>query len=534
MPSWGTDCPVSNLYVPRLVELEREYASKGVIFVGINSNAHESEAEIRKHAEEYGINFPVVKDVKNVVADVGFVERTCEVLVLDGMARVRYRGAIDDQYGQGSRKPEVTRPYLREAIDAVLAGKPVTTPATDVVGCLLDREKPEPAVAKSSRPRVRPAVEEVAGSSEVEDRRDLAKVGKVSYTRDVEAIIQNKCQACHRPGQVGPFSLLTFEDADRHSAMIREVVDDRRMPPWHADARFGHFANDRRLSGEERATLLAWIDQGKSRGDAPLLPPEDLSGRMVDRRAGPRFRDPGYLSGSTPRRCGVCPTSKCRRISRRISGSRRPRRCRPIVRWSITSSSTSTTTPTPRTLRDRHLCGYAPGDMPSVYSPGTAKRIPAGADLIFEIHYTPNGKIRRDRSKLGLVLAKTPVTREAYTVAIANDNFLIPAHTDDVPGGREPDAEQGDPAPLVHAPHAPAWQAIQVHDHQAGRRSEGRAVRPRLRFRLAELLHPLRADDPAERDSDQLPGALRQFRRQPQQSRPHQARQLGETRRSTR
>src|SRR5262249_11232489 len=81
------------------------------------------------------------------------------------------------------------------------------------------------------------------------------------------------CQECHRPGQLGPMPLLTYDDAVAWSAMIREVVSDGRMPPWHADPRYGKFVNDRSLSKEDRAALLAWLDGGLARGDARDLPP---------------------------------------------------------------------------------------------------------------------------------------------------------------------------------------------------------------------------------------------------------------------
>ena len=87
----------------------------------------------------------------------------------------------------------------------------------------------------------------------------------------------------------------------------------------------------------------------------------------------------------------------------------------------------------PRRQDLAHLCGYAPGDMPSVYPPGTAKKVPAGSDFVFEMHYTPIGRVRTDRSKVGLIFAKAPVTRQAYTVGIVEDGFLIPPHQDNVP-----------------------------------------------------------------------------------------------------
>ena len=107
---------------------------------------------------------------------------------------------------------------------------------------------------------------------EEKEAKDPVEVGPVTYAADVARIVQEKCQSCHRPGQVGPFSLRTYDDARRHAATIREVVDDRRMPPWHADPRYGHFQNDRSLTARERATLLAWVDQGSPLGDPAKLP----------------------------------------------------------------------------------------------------------------------------------------------------------------------------------------------------------------------------------------------------------------------
>ena len=101
----------------------------------------------------------------------------------------------------------------------------------------------------------------------------------MTFAADVARILQEKCQSCHRPGQVGPFSLLTYDDARRHAATIREVVDDRRMPPWHADPRYGHFENDRSLTARERATLLAWVDQGSPAGRSRRRSPPPRSSR---------------------------------------------------------------------------------------------------------------------------------------------------------------------------------------------------------------------------------------------------------------
>lgn len=154
----GTDCPLGNLYVPRLAEMSQAYQDKGVAFLGINANAHEAAEQVAEHARTFGINFPVLKDTKHHVADLAQAERTCEALVLDGRGVIRYRGAIDDQYGLKYRKAEPTRTFLRDAIDAVLADKAVAVPATPVVGCLLDR------VATTPAPRIRPPAPEIVAA----------------------------------------------------------------------------------------------------------------------------------------------------------------------------------------------------------------------------------------------------------------------------------------------------------------------------------------------------------------------------------
>src|SRR5205823_218628 len=93
-----------------------------------------------------------------------------------------------------------------------------------------------------------------------------------TYGKDVARVLQEHCQVCHRPGQSAPFSLMTYDDAVKHGRMIREVTTQRRMPPWHADGRFGHFSNDRRLDKDEIDILAAWVDAGMPRGDDKDLP----------------------------------------------------------------------------------------------------------------------------------------------------------------------------------------------------------------------------------------------------------------------
>jgi peroxiredoxin len=436
----GVDCPVSNLYVDRLVELNREYADKGVVFLGIDSIAGETASEIAAHAKEFKIDFPVLKDQDSLAADRVLAERSGEVILLDSDARIRYRGAIDDQYQPGTRKPAATQHYLKDAIEDLLAHRPVGRPSTPAVGCLIPRESREAknetanVNANATGPRIRPASPELI--SDDEDKALEAKIdslGPVTYARDVARIIQNRCQSCHREGQVAPFSLKSYDDARRHAAMIQEVVDNRRMPPWHADPRHGTFSNDRRLSVDERAILMAWVEQGTPLGDPKELPEEksfpegwgigtpDLVFEMPETYQVPAQGVVDYVHFRVP--SGF-------REDRWIQAAEAVPGDRSVVHHIIVYVDDHSENN--KEAGRSHLCGYAPGDMPSIYPAGTAKKIPAGSDLIFELHYTPNGKTRTDRSKLGLIFASKPVTRQAYTVPVYNDKFSIPPNEDNV------------------------------------------------------------------------------------------------------
>lgn len=433
----GTDCPVANLYAPRLEELSQAFKERGVVFVGIYSNARDSTEQIAAHAKEHGLTFPVLKDDGNKIADMALVERTSEVIVLDGLALVRYRGAVDDQYGVGTRKPVAGHHYLRDAIEEVVTGGRVDVKGTPVVGCVLDKVAPAPTIqaAAGNASRVRPAAAAIMDVLREKDESEESKVGPVTYAKDVASIVQNKCQLCHRPGEVGPFSLLTYDDAKGHAAMIREVVDDRRMPPWHADPRYGHFKNDRSLSARERATLLAWVDQGTPLGDPKALPaPREFpEGWMIGKPdAVFELAEPFTVPAQgTVEYVHIRVPTRFKEDVWVQAAEARPGD-RTVVHHIIVYVDDHAISASGLRGRraDAHLCGYAPGDMPSVYPDGAAKKIPAGSDLLFQIHYTPTGKVRTDRSKVGLIFSKVPVEHRAHTLGIAQQRFEIPAGAD--------------------------------------------------------------------------------------------------------
>jgi hypothetical protein len=272
----------------------------------------------------------------------------------------------------------------------------------------------------------------VESALDARDKAHPVEVGPVSFATDVESILQNKCQSCHRPGRVGPFSLLTYDDARKHSAVIREVVEERRMPPWHADPRYGHFANDRSLTAKDRATLLAWVDQGTPRGDTKERPPPrtfsegweigqpDVVFELPETYYVPAQGVVSYVYFRVPTKFTE---DRWVQAAEAVPGDRSV--VHHIIVYVADNSPGSG-------RRPMHFTGYAPGDAPSNFPAGSAKKIPAGADLLIQVHYTPNGQVRTDRSKVGFVFAKKKPAREAFTIGIANPDLLIPARSDNV------------------------------------------------------------------------------------------------------
>jgi peroxiredoxin len=137
----GTQCPIANLYFPTLAEMQKRYADKGVQFLAINSNEQDSFEDVVAHARERKLSFPVLKDAGQRAADAFGARRTPEAFLLDGNRAIRYRGRIDDQYGYLYRRGTPTRTELKDALDELLAGKPITVPETECRGCLIGRSK---------------------------------------------------------------------------------------------------------------------------------------------------------------------------------------------------------------------------------------------------------------------------------------------------------------------------------------------------------------------------------------------------------
>jgi hypothetical protein len=259
---------------------------------------------------------------------------------------------------------------------------------------------------------------------------------EVTYCRQVSRILNQHCIECHRPGEIGPFSLTDYEEITGWGDTIIETVDAGRMPPWHANPKHGQFHNSRLMLEADKQTLRDWVKGGMPYGEKSDLPEPkeyqsgwqlarqpDLVLKMRDRPfrvpatgaveyqyfvVDPQFEDDRWVSGSQV-----------------IPGSR------PTVHHCIVFVRP----PDGTDVRGvGYLTGYVPGQRSSSFPSGYARRVPAGSKFVFQMHYTPNGVEQTDLTQMGMTfIPESEVTHEVFTLIGIDQEFEIPPQVSDFP-----------------------------------------------------------------------------------------------------
>jgi hypothetical protein len=272
-----------------------------------------------------------------------------------------------------------------------------------------------------------------------------------TFYKDVLPVLQKNCQECHRPGEAAPMSFLTYKDARPWAKAMREAVLKKRMPPWFADPHVGKFTNDRSMSQPEIDTIVAWADSGAKEGNAKEAPPARtfVEGWRID-QPDVIFEMPEPYevpaTGTIEYTYYIVPTNFTEDKWVQMAEARPGNRALvhhiiafvrdPKSKWMRDYPVGQAFVPKKRTQEGgegggggmgEFITGYAPGAPPEQLRPGQAKLIKAGSDVVFQMHYTANGKPGSDRSRVGFVFAKEPVTHRVLTLAAANNKFVIPA-----------------------------------------------------------------------------------------------------------
>jgi peroxiredoxin len=450
-------CPVAEVQAPRLRALAEDWTPQGVTFLGVCSDADTPLERLKAHAAKHAVPYPILVDARGLLAQRVGARTTTTVVLLDRHRRVRYRGALDDQYGVAGRKAEPTRLHLREALLEVLAAKAVSLEATDAPGCPI-------SFAAPSGPR--------------------AKGGGPTWSAGAGAILHRRCAGCHREGEAAPFSLLAYEDVAGRTAVIREVLEQGRMPPWTAEGPPGTFLDDRRLTAEEQTTVRAWLDAGAPEGD-PAKAPEPPAPLTVDgwQIGAPDLvlsfpkAQPVPAEGVVPYRFVEVPTGFTE--DRWVTASEVRPGAAGVVHHVLVQV-------VPEGARGRrgafepHLGFFAamvPGGRVVRYPTGMAKKLPKGSRLYFQMHYTPNGVATEDLTRIGLMFAKAPPEHEVKTVGIFPFGLEIP-----------PGAAAHEVSAMLPVPFDAKVLAFMPHMHLRGKAARYEVINLRRKDQPPEVL----------------------------------------------
>ena len=308
----------------------------------------------------------------------------------------------------------------------------------------------------------------------------------VTYCKHIAPILWKNCAGCHRPGEVGPFSLLTYEDAKKRAEFLSEVTASHRMPPWKAEPDFGKFHDERRLSEAEIKLIASWAESGAPEGDRKDLPkpPKFVEGWQLGKPDLVLEMPQGFeipADGRDIYRCFVVPIpgDKDRMVS---AVEFRPGN-RKVVHHAIMfldshgearKKDKADAMPGfesfggPGIKPTGGLGGWAPGAVPRPLAPGIVKYLRKGSDLVLQIHYHPSGKAETDQSSVGIYFSKVATQKIVTGIAVMQTGLQIPAG----------DAHCEIKAETEPLPVDVSVVGISPHMHNLGREMKVTAIRP--------------------------------------------------------
>jgi len=285
------------------------------------------------------------------------------------------------------------------------------------------------------------------------DAVGAAATPPVTFSKDVLPILQNRCQECHRPGEIGPMPLLTYQQARPWAKSIRQAVVTKKMPPWFADPHYSKFSNDRSLTQSEIDTLAAWADAGAPEGNSKDAPaPRAFAEGWTQGKPDVVVEAPVPFNipakGEIPYQWVLVPTN-LKEDKWVVSAEVRPSD-RSVVHHIVVAirepgnpwmadkklgeyfpggldlERGAKLAGSPQTGAGTYFAQYEPGSVVRAADPHFATLLKAGSDIVFQIHYTPNGKATSDRTRIGFIFSDAPPDKKYVSVNPSNRNFVIP------------------------------------------------------------------------------------------------------------
>ncbi|MFM8931180.1 MAG: redoxin family protein, partial [Gemmataceae bacterium] len=434
------DCPMARGYLPKLGRLSARFKALGITLVGVlpaetlppgRVKQEMAFRQLEKRTNEMAVTIPLGLDSAGELQKALDARMTPEAFLIDAKGRTVYRGRIDDAYSARlEHRGRVDREDLVLAVESLAAGKPVELPSTRAYGCALARPMP----AKTVSP------------------------GVPSYHADVAPVLKARCAGCHSPDALAPFALANYEDALRWAEDIRDFTKARRMPPW-LPVTSVPLRDCRQMPDSEIQTLARWVEGGCPEGEKPsnktspkaveneekwaLGPPDLILDAGADVEVAPEGKDlfrclvlpTGLKEGRFVTAYEVKPGNQAvvHHMVHFLDNKGRARKLQEKFTEPQGSSDKGpgynfSTGPGffPPT---GDLGGWAPGSTPHKLSPGVGYWLPAGTDVVMQVHYHRTGKPEKDRSRLGLYFAKPDeeITHPFQVIPVGALFLTIPA-----------------------------------------------------------------------------------------------------------
>ncbi|MCH2209397.1 MAG: hypothetical protein MK132_26525 [Lentisphaerales bacterium] len=392
---FDVDCPLSLKLIPRIRSIESAFPD--VVFKHVSFSKLISKEDVLKEYERRKLKGELLFDEKAYFSASLKVKTTCEVFLIDSNGTLQYRGAIDDQYGINAIKAQPENNYLRDALVALKAGKEVNHKLTGAPGCLVDSEASSTAKTE------------------------------ITYHKDISRIFQNKCQQCHHQGGVGPFELMTYEQAKERRKMIKYVIKKDLMPPWFAEEG-GPWLHNYDLTDDEKSILMTWLDNGTPEGnqsDAPVAKTWSKGHVIKNPDLVVKFpkvavKAEGLMKYQNP--IVKVPTKEGKWIKRMEVRTENPQVLHHALFFLSNGKASKGAT-----LRG-FFAGYVPGTTINEFPEGTGKYLPAGTHLHVQLHYTPNGTAVSDQVSIAFEFMDEPPKYKIETASAYNVRLKIPPH----------------------------------------------------------------------------------------------------------
>jgi tetratricopeptide (TPR) repeat protein len=404
-----TDCPIANRYAPEIGRLSAEFSTQGIDFRLVYVNPRESDEATRAHASKFGYTMPLLHDREHSLVKRLGITVTPEVAIVGGGGGLLYRGRIDDRYADiGIDRQTPTRRDFADALTAVVAGRPIATPTTRAVGCIVADFQP------------------------------------VTFARDVAPVLFDKCASCHRSGGSAPFSLTTYREARQRASLIASVTERRFMPPYNAESEAGSFVGQKRLTSAEISLLQRWADEGALEGETAATP------------APPRFADEWHLG--TPNlvvttaepytlpaaasdvfrifviRLPVSSTKYVTGIEFQPGNARVVHHANIRLDQTVASRQLDDRDPLPgydgllaRTAGypEGHFLGWTPGQIAPLVPSDLAWPLAAGTDLVVQLHMQPSGAPEAVQPRIGFFFSDAPPARTPTILRLGSQGIDI-------------------------------------------------------------------------------------------------------------